>query len=389
MLSRVRTPRTLLVLSTIALVACSSSSSSSPAPSSDSGALVDSASDTIVDAPIDAPVDAPAAPYSRTIFDAARIGSDSSKPNFQKVEADVQLDRGPYAEVKLVLDLSSTCFPFSNWATDKPPSGQNWPADCDAFDRNYETHLIDPAAGKDALPLELVRAITPFGGPLHIEQDVTDVFNFIDGGKRTVRVVIPSYSDGAGKVSGSNGGWKVSAHLEVTPGDAPHRVLSVVSLANGNVGAKDVPADLPFTLPAGTTSSRIEYRVTGHGGADGGTTSCIGPAEEFCRRQHHVTIDGAKLDDFTPWRNDCRKLCTIQHESTIGNFDYCAENPCGAVSSVRAPRANWCPGSLTPPFSWTPDALKSPGKHAFKYAIDGVVDGGTWRVSATLFAYGD
>ncbi len=376
----------LALLANAFLVACSSSSSS-PGTVTDTGSPV--ADTSIVDT---APVDATADAYQTLLFDNARIGSDSAKPNFQKVSVDVEpLKGGPFANVKLVIDLTSTCFPFDTWkTTNKPPAGQNWPADCDAFDRNFETIMVDPAATKETPTLELVRAITPFGGPEHIEQDVTDLYNApsMAKGKRTIEIHITTWSDGAGKVSGSNGGWNVSAHLEVTPGPAPHKVLAVIPLYDGNYDSKTVPADLPFTLPAGTTSSLIEYRVTGHGGTDASAdTACIGPAEEFCKRSHHVFVDGKTLADLTPWRADCKNLCTIAHSDVIAS--YCAENPCGAVSSVRAPRANWCPGSMTPPITWTPDGLKSPGDHTFKFVIDKIADGGSWRSSATLYAFGD
>ena len=151
-------------------------------------------------------------------------------------------------------------------------------------------------------------------------------------------------------------------------------------------------ADGFLALSDGTAlrSARLEYRVTGHGGGNAGT-GCVGPAEEFCKRTHTVTFDGEKLAEMQPWRADCQKLCTIAHQGAPGSgFDYCKENPCGAISSVRAPRANWCPGSLTPPFAWEDAKLATPGKHTLAWSVAPVVEsGGTWRTSAHLFAYGD
>ena len=379
--------RALFAPLAVALVACSSSGGSGGAPPTDSGATSD---DTAASGDATSAVDAGPAPYTVTLFDDARIGSDSTKPNFQKVAVDLPpLHDGPFAKVTLVLDLTSTCFPFDKWKTNKPPAGQNWPADCDAFDRNFETWLVDPAAPKDTPSIELVRAITPFGGPEHVEEDVTDLFAALDADKhpRSVEVHISTWSDGAGKVSGSNGGWNISAHLEVVPGAPARKVLAVLPLVNGSWDSKSTAKPVPFTLPAGTTSTRIEYRVTGHGGADGTATGCGAPADEFCRRKHHVTLDGAPLADVTPWRADCKTLCTVAHDPMFTN--YCAQNPCGNLDSVRAQRANWCPGSETPPITWTPDALRAPGVHAFQYAIDGVADGGSWRVSAIAYAFGD
>lgn len=331
----------------------------------------------------------PAAPYSTTLLDNAHIGSDSSKADFQLAKSTTfELTGGPYASVNLVVDLTSPCFPFSNWATDPPPAGQNWPADCDAFDRNFEMALVDPTVDASAPALELVRAITPFGGPEHIEQDVTDAFNAITG-QRIFEVTIPSYSDGAGQVSGSNGGWNVSAHLDVTPGPAPRNVLSVQSLIYTSVMSTQSgqPTSLPFTLPPNTTGATIEYRVSGHGGATDNTGDCIGPADEFCKRTHTLTMDGQPLGAKVPWRADCQKLCTqVVNDAGAGpSGKYCAENPCGSIASVQAPRANWCPGSETPPLVYNPTL--APGDHTFGFSISTIA--GQWRVSTTVYAYGD
>ena len=335
----------------------------------------------------------PAAPYTVTLLDHAHIGSDSSKPDFQRASApNVLLANGPFSNVNLVVDLTSPCFPFSNWQTDPPPSGQNWPADCDAFDRNFEMSLVDPqevdassAVVAQPLPaLELVRAITPFGGPEHIEQDVTDAFNAITT-PRTFQIIIPSYSDSAGQVSGSNGGWYVSAHLDVTPGAPPRNVLSVTSLIYDSLGSNESgqTTTLPFTLPGATTSTTIEYRVTGHGGATDTTGECIGPADEFCKRTHVVAIDGKTIDTVIPWRQDCQTLCTLTDAGAP--FTYCQQNPCGDPNSVRAPRANWCPGSETQPIVYNPQL--TPGDHQMSFTINNIA--GDWRVSATVYAYGD
>jgi hypothetical protein len=314
---------------------------------------------------------APAKPYSLQAFDGVRISSHSEQPNFQKATAMVDFHDGPFASATLVVDLASTCYPFENWTT--PPMGQNWPADCDAFDRNFEFVLDD---------VELMRAITPFGGPEHQEIDVTDVANGLPG-KHTLTVTIPTYSDGAGQVSGSDGGWNVTARLELTPGAAPRKVLKVVPLLNLSQGKNDVPKIASFEVPAGTVSTRIEYRATGHGGAT--DPKCYGPAEEFCKRTHHVLLDGTELQaGLVPWRNDCYQNCTVAHYRT---FDYCMENPCGDMNSVQASRANWCPGTLTPPIVWEP--MLSPGAHQLTYAVDGIADGGSWRLSAVALLFGD
>jgi len=328
--------------------------------------------------------------YSLAIIDSARITSKQGDPGFQKATGAVVLHDAPFAAVTLIFDLSSACFPFENWKTDRPPAGENWPADCDAFDRNLEITLRDPSGVGDAPALELVHAITPFGGPMHIEQDVTDIFNAIGVASRALDIVIPTFSDAAGKVSGSNGGWNVSARIDAAPGPAPRKVLGAIALFSSTVSSTDGVITAPFALPAGTTHARMEYAPTGHGQGTAMDASCIGPADEFCRRTHVLSIDGNVLATVTPWRSDCATGCTLaQRATSTGVFQYCQENPCGDPGSVRAPRANWCPGSVTPPLVYEPDALRQPGAHSFAFDIRSVGQGGSWIVGAKVFAYGD
>ncbi|MEB2313156.1 MAG: peptide-N-glycosidase F-related protein [Sorangiineae bacterium] len=338
----------------------------------------------------DGGADGPAAssPYTIEAFDAVRITSDSSAPNFQHATADIELRDAPFASVKLVVDLGTTCYPFDGWKDNPPPPGQDWPADCDAFDRNFELSLDDPEADGAAPGLELVRAITPFGGPEHLEVDVTDVANGSPG-KHRLKVTIPTWADGAGKVSGSSGGWNVTARLEVTPGPAPRRVLAVTPLFYGDQSGPDAnERSAKLVVPEGTRRARVEYRVTGHGGGTG--AGCIGPAEEFCARVHTVFLDEQQIGLLDPWRTDCDALCTLAHQDNGGaGFDYCKENPCGAIESVRAPRANWCPGSMTPPFILEGGPMTEPGEHELRWRVSEIAEGGMWRVSATFFAFGD
>jgi hypothetical protein len=320
------------------------------------------------------------------VFDAARITSEMSAPNFQAQMADIDFSAGPFQSVKLVADLGTTCFPFAGWKDDRPLTGQNWPADCDAFDRNFEISLDDPdPATADALPgMELVRAITPFGGPMHIERDLTAIANAQPGSHR-LRAHINTYADAAGLVTGSAAGWNVSLRLELVRGPAAERPLAVVPLFYGDVTTSD-PLSATFTIPEGTTHGYLEYRSTGHGQAPGTIFQCSGPAEEFCSREHTIQLDGATLKTFTPWRT-CASACTLLTNDADAGFDYCAENPCGAIASVKASRANWCPGSETLPLVLDAPELATPGVHEVSWQVSQIAMGGSVRVSLTYFAF--
>jgi hypothetical protein len=467
--------RSALVLALTAGIACSRSNET-PGGGADAGddAPVDATGG--VDAAPDAGPDGPTAPPPFTIvaFDKAGVGSYGSTgwTYVGEARADVDWKSGPFAQVTLVVDLDSACYPFTKWSSDRPPVGQNWPADCDAFDRNFNVFIDDtvPAPAPDGggggsgsgaggssgaggggggggssgggiggagiggaggggvsgnggtgsgasgaggggdpgdggaadgptftppmpasakrIPFEVIHAITPFGGPEHVEVDLTDLANGLPG-KHTLRVSINSYPDPQGMVTGSNGGWTVSAHLDVTPGPAPRRVLAVVPLYQGGIGATDPFPVVSWDVPPGTTGARLEYRTSGHGqGAQ--AARCTGPAEEFCDRRHQLFLDGAQIDNIEPWREDCQNLCTIAHYGAPdAGFDYCQENPCGAVDSVTASRANWCPGHMTAPFTWQDlPALVAPGSHTFSFQILNIAPGGTWLASAIYVAYG-
>jgi hypothetical protein len=323
-----------------------------------------------------------------TVLERAVLSSDASAGYQQAASVTVDFGEAPVARATLRLRLESPCYPFEGWKDQLTSPGHFWPDACDAFDRLFLISLDGDEGGYQsggAPGIELTRAITPFGGPLAFETDITDVVNGLPG-EHVLRVEIPTYGDPEGKVSGSQGSWIVSANLELEPGPAPREVLAVVPLVFSSQTAK-APAPFLLETPEGTTAARLEYRATGHGQGAGGRPACIGPAEEFCHRAHVLALDGVELTTVDPWRTDCGELCSLTtNDSGNGIEQYCLENPCGAVQSVRAPRANWCPGSVTPPFVLENPELAEPGRHELSLAIDEVAEGGNWLISATFFA---
>jgi hypothetical protein len=326
----------------------------------------------------------PAATETRRVLDRVQLSSDASAEHFQAATAAVDFSTAPVSHASLRVELESPCFPFEGWSEQGVASGQRWPDACDAFDRGLSVSL--DAASADGVGLELLRAVTPFGGPLLLEEDVTDVVNGLPGAHQ-LRIQIDTWPDPEGRVSGAHGSWIASVELELTPGAAPRRVLAVLPLVNESQTEPDA-APVDFEVPPGAASARIEYRVTGHGGAPVRDPRCVGPAEEFCERTHELRLDGELLDELRPWRDDCQTLCTpASNTAELGPAQYCAENPCGDPNSVRAPRANWCPGSKTPPFRLEAAALSAAGSHRLERSILELKAGGSWRVSASYFAF--
>jgi hypothetical protein len=324
-------------------------------------------------------------PTRLAVLEQARIVSDQAADNFQRASAGVDFGSEPVRRAALRVTLESPCFPFAKWADPGVPSGQRWPAACDAFDRTLSVTLDEPEPGTAGPPaIELLHAVTPFGGPLTVEADVTDVVNGLPG-QHQLSVHIDTFSDADGLVSGSQGEWIASAELALFPGEAPRHVLAVVPLIFEAQTEPD-PAPVSFEVPPGAGNARIEYRVTGHGQAV--SPDCFGPAEEFCQRTHELRLDGALLTELLPWRDDCSELCTLtSNDSGFGPRSYCAENPCGDPNSVRAPRANWCPGSASPPFILDSTSLTRAGTHELSRSIPALAPGGIWAVSATYFAF--
>lgn len=314
----------------------------------------------------------------------AHVSSDASAKNFQRTITELDFGSAPVARATLRVTLESPCFPFTGWAEQGVPDGQRWPAHCDAFDRTLSVALDEPEPMSSGAPgLELLRAITPFGGPLEVETDVTDVVNGLPG-THELALRIDTWSDADGLVSGSQGEWIASAELRLWPGTPPRRVLQVLPLVRGSQTEADAEP-VSFQVPAGVGSARIEYRVTGHGAVF--SPGCLGPAEEFCQRTHQLFLDGESLQELTPWR-DCSDNCTLTANSSgFGPSQYCAQNPCGDPSSARAPRANWCPGTQTEPFVLEDPALQVAGVHELTRSIPELSDGGIWTVSATYFAF--
>jgi hypothetical protein len=388
-----RMPPKRVLLALALLAACSSENNKNPkAPGGDGdgdGDQTSDAGDSAPDGGDDEPLEPEPAGTERTLelFDAVRLSSIAEDEHFQSAEADFDFGAGPFAKVTFIVDLDTTCFPFSKWQTNQPPTGHNYPADCDAFDRNFEFTMDEPKKEGDPPAFELIRSITPFGGPLHMEVDLTDLAN-AQPGKHTVKTFIATWSDAMGMVTGSKGGWNVSARIELLTGKAPRKVLAAIPLANLSLDNKAPKLDAPFTLPEGTSSMRLEVRTTGHGG---GTDPeyCFGPAEEFCNREHTFEIDGKLLAKKRIVREDCAMLCTRATQGTGENaFEYCEENPFGLIASVEAARAGWCPGELVPPQTFELE-VKGGGKpHTLSYGVPHIAEGGSLRTSATVYAFG-
>lgn len=325
-----------------------------------------------------------AGPYLLLPFDKVRITSDATSPHFQGVSAAIDLRDGPFEQVNIGVELRSPCYPFESWPSLE--AGQFFPPECDAFSRTFSLLLDPPQQEGDPPPFELIRAATPYGGPLVVSADITDLANARPG-KHTLHAHVGTWADPTGQTSGIRGGWDVSVKIVAQPGKPPRNVLAATPLLRGPQQDAQPGAAVPLAVPEGTSQARIEYRASGFGSGPG-DAGCKGPAEEFCKRRHEFYLDGKKIKSSYLWRDDCADLCTIaHHEDPTWSHDYCLQNPTGAPEGVKQSRANWCPGSEVWPLQIQSEPLGAPGEHLFWYQIPKLAEGGWWLVSATFYAY--
>lgn len=370
------------------LAACASDDANPVPPSGNDPDINDASGNDSTPVEPSSPVDeTTTTPSEVSVIEGARISSQPDDPNFHRVRGTLQL-AGSYADARLRIELGTTCYPFEGWRDLEIPEGHRWPSSCDAYDRNFEILMRQVNAPEDQPLFEVERAITPFGGPMTLDVDITDLANARPGEWELI-VHISTWSDGAGQVSGSNGGWDIDAFLQTLPGAPPRPILDVVPLFDGQLTHEHPGIGVSWTTDEAVRSARVEVRTTGHGGASDPSVTCIGPAEEFCRRWHSGRLDGQLVFQEQPWRDDCATLCTRRPLPGGGDQQYCAENPCGAIRSVEAPRANWCPGAVTPPIVLEHEALATPGERELTWEVGRVYPGGSWRTNVMLYLYGE
>ena len=256
--------------------------------------------------------------------------------------------------------------------------------------------LVGVAAGKDYLPtVELMRFMTPFGvgyfsadkdstaykrRPVYIDgwaqesvwqQDITDLYPLLQN-EAYIGIYIDTWTDKGYKVNLEINFDESTIKQDVMP------VRKVLPLINTVYYIGQTYPDIfsrrditiPFTIPVKAKNIRLKYIVTGHGGHSGG--------DEFVQRENILSVDGAVIHRFIPWRNDCasfrrfnptsgvwlkkRKIAYISEE---GRAEKEIEEP---IASSDLSRSNWCPGSDVPPAIIPLDDIKA-GEHTLTISI--------------------
>ncbi|HEV8324095.1 MAG TPA: peptide-N-glycosidase F-related protein [Myxococcota bacterium] len=307
-------------------------------------------------APDAGPTDA-GPPIEVAVFDGTLVSGVGGDPAFQTVDATVDLPAGRFSHVLMTYTLQTRCV---------PPPGP--PGDlCDPWDR-FTNVTIDAPGG----PIELMRAITPFGGDRVWTEEVTDYQSLLSG-TTTLHLTITSYADPSGAASGTQAGFLASLSLSYEAGEPARDVLAILPIFTGELDGTTLPFAATLDVPAGATAGALRVRTSGHG-------AVMPNCDEFCPRPNVLTVDGTEITAVSPWRYDCESFC-----SDADADGSCDENPWGLPASVRADRSGWCPSDVVVVRAFDATPFVAAGPHALTYDVVGVL--GYWKVGLDLVVY--
>ncbi|MBB6499833.1 PNGase F N-terminal domain-containing protein [Pedobacter cryoconitis] len=240
-------------------------------------------------------------------------------------------------------------------------------------------------------PLELMRFFTSFGvghfnaqakikgynwaDSVVYKQDITALLPALQG-EVWIGVFIGNYDKGGHKASlylkyypAEEGEDKKLKNTWLMPAFNTTNLMEMAGQEYATMFDKD-SLTVSVTVPAGVKNLRLRYLTTGHGGWENG--------DEFVPRQNEIFVDGKRVYNFIPWREDCATYRMLNPAS--GNFG-------NGLSSSDLSRSNWCPGTITLPVE-IPLPELSAGKHILKVAIPQGKPEGTsfsaWNVSGVL-----
>ncbi len=262
--------------------------------------------------------------------------------------------------------------------------------------------------------MELMRFMTPFGvgaysdsmalrRPVYIpfwekevswEEDVTPLLSELQG-ECWIGIWIDTWT---------KEGYTVSMQLKYEESESPYygkKIMHAEPLVN--TIAYMAPQSLfdifsksnivtDFNVPENAKNLRLEYITTGHGGHEGG--------DEFTKQENDIYVDGNKILNFIPWRDDCASFRRFNPGSgvwliqdTASYIDWKKHGYATKVIEERLAssdlsRSNWCPGSDVPPVNIPLGDIQR-GRHQLKISIPNAQPASEnkfnhWLVSAYL-----
>jgi hypothetical protein len=214
--------------------------------------------------------------------------------------------------------------------------------------------LVDPQKpGEPPIETELVRFITPFGGPADYEQDITTLAPLLHGKGRTISATIATYSEEPGEP-----GWRLSLELRYAKDGAGARrpVLAERLLYRYRVEATNPKTLGRVTIPEGLATPRLRILTTGHATDGQG-------GNEFITCTHTLRIDGQVVARWRPWSEGggaIRDRNPMAGRRTIRGRE---------VRSSDFDRSGWMPGLVVEPVI-IPCPELMPGPHRIEIEIE-------------------
>jgi hypothetical protein len=250
----------------------------------------------------------------------------------------------------------------------RPGAASHAPAPASAT-QPASTQPAYPATTAAPDEIELMRFVTPFGGPATYTADLT-AFAPLLSGETSLRVWISTWKQPA---------WKVTLTLLYTAeGVGYRRPRWATPIFNSEVTALESRLVSTIDVPAGLARPRLHILSTGH--ATDGTGG-----DEFITRSHVLRIDGIEVARWRPWSENGgrlrganptsgRSMKTDGRELWVSDLD----------------RSGWNPGLLVEPMQIPLPELGA-GKHTIELEILNIrpkdqAGYGYWRVSAIAVA---
>ena len=254
-------------------------------------------------------------------------------------------------------------------------------------DTDYHGLVSTPAYD---VPLELMRFFTGFGVRQFNSNKVPGQ-DWVDSVTYQLNITpLVEHLQGEAWIGAYIGNWDANGHrislrLTYHPGYAdPENVRHALPLFNTTnlleqdgqpypIFMLDDNLKASFHLDRPVRKAVLYYISTGHGG--------WGNGDEFNQKVNTISLDGRKITDFIPWRDDC---------GTFRNNSPCSGNFSNGLASSDLSRSNWCPGTLTNPEYIYLGDLEA-GDHVITIDIpQGAPEGGSnsyWCISGTLLYY--
>jgi hypothetical protein len=246
----------------------------------------------------------------------------------------------------------------------------------DPWTRLGSVSVLGPDLRDEMVEIELIRFVTPYGGPATYEVDVTALAPLLHG-RQTIRGFISTY--------GAKPSWTLSLSLTYTAEGVGQRrpVFARHLFLHAHVSAEQPWLRALIDIPENLDQPRLRLLTTGH--ATDGLAQ-----HEFSSCPHVLRIDGQEVARWRPWSEaggPLRDRNPMAGRSVVGGRE---------IRSSDFDRTGWHPGmEVTPLVIPLPEL--TPGEHRVELQIldirpqgppapDGKRHHGYWAVSAIVIA---